>query len=95
MPNLGIREQFKKSDLQLICDQLKYKDIDGNQWGVDKKMPYGRGLCSLFYGSPGTGKTMAAQVIANELGLDLYRIDLSQLVSKYIGETEKNISMLF
>lgn len=90
-----IIEDKQKSDLQLICDQLKYRDIVGNQWGFDKKMPYGRGLCSLFYGSPGTGKTMAAQVIANGLGLDLYRIDLSQLVSKYIGETEKNISMLF
>lgn len=90
-----IIEDKQKSDLQLICDQLKYRDIVGNQWGFDKKMPYGKGLCSLFYGSPGTGKTMAAQVIANELGLDLYRIDLSQLVSKYIGETEKNISMLF
>jgi SpoVK/Ycf46/Vps4 family AAA+-type ATPase len=58
-------------------------------------MPYGRGISVLFYGAPGTGKTMAAQVIANELGLSLFRVDLSQMVSKYIGETEKNISGLF
>ncbi|MBQ4464330.1 MAG: ATP-binding protein [Eubacterium sp.] len=49
----------------------------------------------MFYGQPGTGKTMAAQVIANELGLELYRIDLSQMVSKYIGETQKNVTKLF
>ena len=90
-----IIEDNQKNDLKLICDQLKYRDIVGSDWGFNKKMPYGRGLCSLFHGVPGTGKTMAAQVIANVLGLDLYRIDLSQLVSKYIGETEKNISMLF
>lgn len=90
-----IIEENQKHDLKFICDQLKYRDIVGSEWGFNKKMPYGRGLCALFHGVPGTGKTMAAQVIANELGLDLYRIDLSQLVSKYIGETEKNISMLF
>lgn len=90
-----IIEDTQKNNLKLICDQLKYRDIVGSEWGFNKKMPYGRGLCALFHGVPGTGKTMAAQVIANVLGLDLYRIDLSQLVSKYIGETEKNISMLF
>lgn len=49
----------------------------------------------LFYGAPGTGKTMAAQVLAAELGLPLYRVDLSQLISKYIGETQKNIGQIF
>ena len=81
--------------MQLICNQIKYRNVVGEEWGFNEKTPYGRGLCALFYGSPGTGKTMAVQVMANELGLDLYRIDLSQLVSKYIGETEKNISDLF
>ena len=52
----------------------------------------GHGLTALFSGPSGTGKTMAAQVLARELGLDLYRVDLSQIMSKYIGETEKNIS---
>jgi SpoVK/Ycf46/Vps4 family AAA+-type ATPase len=55
----------------------------------------GKGLNLLFAGESGTGKTMAAQIIANELKLDLYKIDLSSVVSKYIGETEKNISRIF
>lgn len=85
----------QKREMQLICNQIKYRNVVGEEWGFHAKTPYGRGLCALFYGSPGTGKTMAVQVMANELRMDLYRIDLSQLVSKYIGETEKNISDLF
>lgn len=81
--------------LDMICNQVKYRSIVGEEWGFHRKTAYGRGVCALFYGSPGTGKTMAAQVIANDLGLDLYRVDLSRMVSKYIGETEKNISDLF
>ncbi len=85
----------QKRQMMMLCNQVKYRGKVGEEWGFHKKTPYGRGLCALFYGSPGTGKTMAVQVMANELGLDLYRIDLSQLVSKYIGETQKNISNLF
>ena len=85
----------QKRQMQMICNQVRYRRIVGEEWGFRKKSPYGNGLCALFYGSPGTGKTMAVQVMANELGIDLYRIDLSQLVSKYIGETQKNISELF
>ncbi len=85
----------QKRQMKIICDQVRYRSIVNEDWGFRKKSPYGRGLCALFYGSPGTGKTMAVQVMANELGLDLYRIDLSQLTSKYIGETQKNISALF
>ncbi len=81
--------------LKLIINQVKYKSIVGEEWGFFGKTAYGRGTCALFYGAPGTGKTMAVQVLASELGLNLYRIDLSQLVSKYIGETEKNISKVF
>lgn len=88
-------DEDQKRKMQMICNQMKYRNIVGEEWGFHKKTPYGRGLCAMFFGSPGTGKTMAVQVMANELGLDLYRIDLSQLVSKYIGETEKNISGLF
>ena len=88
-------DEDQKREMQMICNQIKYRSVVGEEWGFHKKTPYGRGLCALLYGSPGTGKTMAVQVMANELGLDLYRIDLSQLVSKYIGETEKNISDLF
>lgn len=85
----------QKREMHFICSQLKYRSVVGEEWGFYEKTAYGRGVCALFYGAPGTGKTMAVQVIANELGLDLYRVDLSQLVSKYIGETEKNISQLF
>ncbi|MBQ2707946.1 MAG: ATP-binding protein, partial [Clostridia bacterium] len=85
----------QKRKMKMICDQVRYRRVVGEEWGFRKKSPYGNGLCALFYGSPGTGKTMAVQVMANELGIDVYRIDLSQLVSKYIGETQKNISELF
>lgn len=87
------REQRRLMDM--ICNQVKYRSVVGEEWGFYRKTAYGKGVCALFYGSPGTGKTMAAQVIANELGLDLYRVDLSRMVSKYIGETEKNITDLF
>jgi hypothetical protein len=64
-------------------------------WGFARRVTLGRGLTALFCGEPGTGKTMAAQVLARELGLDLFRVDLSRVMSKYIGETEKNLSALF
>ncbi|MEO8844089.1 MAG: AAA family ATPase [Kofleriaceae bacterium] len=65
------------------------------EWGFDRKLPYGRGLSALFAGPPGTGKTMICSLLAHELGLELYRIDLSQVVNKYIGETEKNLGRVF
>ncbi|MBC8028995.1 MAG: ATP-binding protein [Pyrinomonadaceae bacterium] len=64
-------------------------------WGFEKKGARGLGISALFSGMSGTGKTMAAEVLANELRLDLYRIDLSAVVSKYIGETEKNLRRVF
>jgi SpoVK/Ycf46/Vps4 family AAA+-type ATPase len=64
-------------------------------WGFARKVNRGLGISALFAGSSGTGKTMAAEVLANELELDLFRIDLSQVVSKYIGETEKNLRKIF
>ena len=65
------------------------------QWGFAAKSSRGLGISALFAGASGTGKTLAAEVLANELRLDLYRIDLSQVVSKYIGETEKNLRRVF
>lgn len=85
----------QRRQLEMICNQAIYKDVVGEEWGFYNKTAYGRGVCALFYGVPGTGKTMAVQVLANALGFSLYRIDLSQLVSKYVGETEKNISKVF
>jgi SpoVK/Ycf46/Vps4 family AAA+-type ATPase len=64
-------------------------------WGFSAKLPYGRGISAIMAGPPGTGKTMVAQLLAKELGYDLYRIDLSQVVNKYIGETEKNLAKIF
>ena len=64
-------------------------------WGIGRRIFAGRGLTCLFYGPPGTGKTMAAQALANDLGQDIYRIDLSQVVNKFIGETEKNLARVF
>lgn len=81
--------------LKEICAQAKYRYIVYGEWGFDRKLSIGKGLNVLFSGPPGTGKTMASEVIANELGLDLYKIDLSQVVSKYIGETEKNLRHIF
>jgi len=78
-----------------ICNHVKYRDQVYSEWGFDRKLAMGKGLCVLFAGPSGTGKTMAADIIAGELGLDLYKIDLSTVVSKYIGETEKNLSKIF
>ncbi|HZS35841.1 MAG TPA: ATP-binding protein [Polyangia bacterium] len=65
------------------------------RWGFDARTPYGRAISALFGGDPGTGKTMVATLIARELGIELYRVDLSRLVDKYIGETEKHLATLF
>ena len=87
----------KANELQLrqIADQVRHRSIVYNDWGFRHKMNRGLGISALFAGESGTGKTMAAEVLANELRLNLYRIDLSQVVSKYIGETEKNLRQLF
>ena len=79
--------------MQLACAHLKYRFAMEKVMG--SKTPYGKGIGVLMYGPPGTGKTMAAQVMANELGMELYRVDLSQVTSKYIGETEKNLESVF
>jgi SpoVK/Ycf46/Vps4 family AAA+-type ATPase len=81
--------------LREICAQAEYRTVVYGDWGFDHKLSLGKGLNVLFTGSPGTGKTMAAEVMARELRLDLYRIDLSQVVSKYIGESEKNLDKIF
>ncbi len=81
--------------LRQITDQVNQRGKVYNDWGFLAKMNRGLGLSVLFAGESGTGKTMAAEVIANALSLNLYRIDLSAVVSKYIGETEKNLRRLF
>ena len=81
--------------LQDLLMYAKHRHELAKEWGFERSMPYGLGLAALFSGPPGTGNTYGAQVIATELQLELYRVDLSQLVSKYIGETEKHLAELF
>ncbi len=81
--------------LEEIISFIRNKRIVYEGWNFNDKIPYGRGIAMLFYGASGTGKTLAASAMANELGLDLYRVDLSRLISKYIGDTQKNIGKIF
>ncbi len=83
------------NQLREMVNQVRQKPIVYGRWGFDRKLALGKGLHSLFAGESGTGKTMAADIMAGELGLDLYKVDLSSLVSKYIGETEKNLDRIF
>lgn len=81
--------------LKEIVVQARFRNIVFHEWGFDRKMTSGKGLSILFSGPPGVGKTMVAGVIANELDMDLFKVDLSQIVSKYVGETEKNLKKVF
>ena len=85
----------QKDQLREIADHVRYRHIVFSDWNFEQKVSLGKGLNVLFAGSSGTGKTMAAEIVANELGLDLYKIDLSTVISKYIGETEKNLDKIF
>ncbi|MBU1431406.1 ATP-binding protein [Myxococcota bacterium] len=82
--------------IEEILVHARYRTHVFEQWGFARKLgTKGRGLSCLFSGPPGTGKTMTAALIAKELGLDLYQVDLSRIVDKYVGETEKNLGRLF
>lgn len=81
--------------LHEICAQVVHRRKVLDTWGFGKTLSLGKGLSVLFVGPSGTGKTTAAEIIANELRQDLYKIDLSRVVSKYIGETEKNLEQVF
>lgn len=85
----------QRETLQHAIDQMNFRKQIYDDWNYTKKYPYGRGLSVLLFGAPGTGKSMCAQVIAHELNLELYRVDLSKVIDKYVGETEKSISMIF
>jgi len=82
------------SIVELIA-RVRHRRTVYDNWGYDKVMTTSRGLTALFQGGPGTGKTLVAGAIANELQLDLYRIDLSRVMSKWIGETEQNLAKVF
>ena len=81
--------------LRQIASHVRHRATVYERWGFAAQSARGLGLGALFAGDSGTGKTMAAEVLAHELGLDLYRIDLASVVSKYIGETEKNLARIF
>lgn len=110
IPNLGklaakIEPRYRWEDIVLPTDQLallgeivdtvRERPLVLDDWGVGRKLASSRGVTVLFAGPPGTGKTMAAGIIARQLGLELFKIDLSTVVSKYIGETEKNLASVF
>lgn len=80
-------------EISEISAWIKHQDTIMNEWGLSRLLK--KGYRSLFYGPPGTGKTLTACLLGKSLGLDVYRVDLSQVVSKYIGETEKNMANIF
>ncbi len=85
----------QKAMLREMVQMVKGRGVVMEEWGVGRKLKTSAGVTVLFAGPPGTGKTMAAEVITSDLGLDLYKLDLSTVVSKYIGETEKNLGRIF
>jgi ATP-dependent 26S proteasome regulatory subunit len=90
-----ILPSFQEQTLREIVMHVKQRHQVYNEWGFGNVSARGLGITALFAGESGTGKTMASEVLANDLNLDLYRIDLSQVVNKYIGETEKNLRRIF
>ena len=96
---MGLDRLVLEPETRTLLDELVayagHRNTLASQWGFDGVMSYGLGVTALFTGPPGTGKTLAATAIARALGHELYRIDLSQLVSKYIGETEKHLGAVF
>ncbi len=84
-----------RAHLQEVAAHVRHRGTVFEEWGFEDKYSLGNGVNVLFTGPSGTGKTMAAEVIANDVGLPLYKLDLSSVMSKYIGETEKNLRRVF
>ncbi len=85
----------QKRKLLNICSHVRHQRLVYDQWAMESRYAYGKNVSALFVGPPGTGKTMAAHALSTELNIPLYRIDLSQVVDKYIGETEKRLEEIF
>ena len=83
------------SQLREVCQCVSHRYRVLGEWGFGRRLSLGKGVNALFAGPSGTGKTMGTEILANELGMDLYKIDLSGVISKYIGETEKNLDRIF
>lgn len=90
-----VMNEDQRETITHAIEQMNFKNKVYDDWNYMKKYPYGRGLTVLLFGAPGTGKSMMAQVLAHELNLELYRVDISKVVDKYVGETEKSLSMIF
>jgi AAA+ superfamily predicted ATPase len=84
-----------KEDIDELFTAARYRRHVLHNWGFDTKVTTGKGIVALFSGDPGTGKTLCATILANELDLQLYQISIPRVVSKWIGETEKNIEKIF
>jgi len=107
MTDFTTRSRIGLSMADLILPEEELKQVRGllgacrnqqrvmREWGFGKKLVTGRGIVALFTGEPGTGKTLCAEILANELGMQLYQVAIPKLVSKWIGETEKNIATVF
>lgn len=85
----------QKQKLIHACNHIRYKHTVYEKWGFNRKLSYGTGISMLFSGPPGTGKTMAAEIMAKELDMEIYKVDTAQIISKYVGETEKNLQEIF
>jgi hypothetical protein len=98
-PDLGwdrlILPPAAMASMQAICAQVRHRRKVAETWGFGRHHSLGHGVKMLFFGKPGTGKTMAAEILGAELGMPLYRIDLARVVSKWIGETEQNLGRVF
>lgn len=88
-------EESQKQVIRDICAQVEYRKKVLRDWGLQSRYSYGTSVSALFSGPPGTGKTMAVHVMAGILGLELFKVDLSQVVDKYVGETEKRLEEVF
>ncbi|NOZ00935.1 MAG: ATP-binding protein, partial [Deltaproteobacteria bacterium] len=85
----------EKKAVEEVLDAARHRSFIMTRWGFGKRLTTGRGLCCLFVGDPGTGKTLCAEILGEALGLNLYQISIPRIMSKYIGETEKNIERVF
>ncbi|SEL99508.1 ATP-binding protein [Haloferax larsenii] len=92
--DIHLREKADR-ELRLVREHITRRARVYSEWGFDEQFSRGTGVVALFKGKSGTGKTMAAEVLANDVGMDLYKIDLSSVISKYIGETEENLERIF
>jgi hypothetical protein len=91
----AVLEDDVAASVRELIGRIEHRRQVYEGWGFDRVLTTARGLTALFQGGPGTGKTMVAGLIARELGLDLYRVDLSRVLSKWIGETERNLAEVF